>query len=67
MDTAGQNKGFHWIQKDRGSESYEIPTRQGNYEIFPRDGELPQPVQCNQSTPCTPQCTHTPGCRLQTK
>ena len=44
------------------------PTRQGNYEIFPRDGELPQQVQCTQCTPCcTPQCTHTSGSRLQTK
>ena len=40
-----------------------VPTRQGNYEIFPRDGKLPQQVQCTQFTPrCTPQCTHTPGC-----
>ena len=45
-----------------------FPTRQGNYEIFPRDSELPQLVQITQCTPlCTPQCTHTPGCRLQTK
>ena len=66
VDTAGQNKGFHWIK--RRFESYGIPTGQGNYEIFPRDGELPQPVQCTQCTPCcTPQFTHTPGCRLQTK
>ena len=34
-------------------------------EIFPRDDQLPQQVQCTQCTPCsTPQCTHTSGCGL---
>ena len=37
-------------------------------EIFPRDGELPQLVQCTKCTPhCTSQCTHASGSRLQTK
>ena len=46
----------------------EFPPDKETYEIFPRDGELPQQVQCIQCTPhCTPQCTHTPGSRLQTK
>ena len=40
----------------------EFPLRQGNYEIFPRDDQLPQQVQCTQCTPhSTPQCTHTSG------
>ena len=42
-----------------------IPTGQENYEIFPRDDQLPQQVQCTQCTPhSTPQCTHTSGCGL---
>ena len=42
-----------------------VPTGQGNYEIFPRDDQLPQQVQCTWCTPhSTPQCTHTSGCRL---
>ena len=28
------------------TQSYGIPARQGNYEIFPRDDQLPQQVQC---------------------
>ena len=48
--------------------SHGVPTRQGNNEIFPRDGELLQQVQCTMCTPlCTTQCTHTSGCRLQIK
>ena len=63
-----KTRDFIGSKEDRGSESYGIPTGQGNYEIFPRDGELPQQVQCTQCTPCcTPQGTHTPGHRLQTK
>ena len=49
-------------KKIKGIESYGIPTGQGNYEIFPRDDQLPQQVQCTQCTPCSiPQCTHTSG------
>ena len=34
---------------------------------FPRDGELPQQIQCIMCTPqCTPLCTHPSGQRLQT-
>ena len=56
---------FTRSKEDSGSQSYGVPTRQGNYEIFPRDDQLPQQVQCTQCTPCsTPQCTHTSGCRL---
>ena len=40
-------------QEDQGTQSYRIPTRQGNYEIFPRDDQLPQQVQCTQCTPCS--------------
>ena len=40
-------------KEDRGTQSYGIPTSQGNYEIFPRDGQLPQQVQCIQCTPCS--------------
>ena len=46
----------------------EFPLDKKNNGIFPRDGELPQLVQCTQCTPlCTPQCTHTSDCQLQTK
>ena len=49
-------------KEDQGTESYGVPTRQGNYEIFPRDDQLPQQVQCTQCTPhSTPQCTNTSG------
>ena len=42
-----------------------VPTRQGNYEIFPRNDQLAQQIFCAQCTPCcTPQCTHTSGNRL---
>ena len=55
----------HGSKEDSGTQSYGVPTRQGNYEIFPRDDQLPQQVQCTQCTPCsTPQCTHTSGYRL---
>ena len=66
MATAGQNMVFHQIQnKDQDIESYGVPIVQGNYEIFPRDDQLPQQVQCTQCTPHnTPQCTHTSGCGL---
>ena len=61
-----------WIvtrsKENSGTQSYGDPTRQRNYEIFPRDDQLPQQVQCTQCTLCsTPQCTHTSGCRLQTR
>ena len=56
---------FTRFKEDSGTQSYGVPTRQGNYEIFPRDDQLPQQVQCTQCTPhSTPQCTHTSGCRL---
>ena len=43
-----------------------------NHVEFPLDKETMRSflemVKCTQCTPCsTPQCTHTPGCRLQTK
>ena len=58
---------FTTSKEDSGTQSYGIPTRQGNYEIFPRDDQLPQQVQCTQCTPhSTPQCTHTSGCGIQT-
>ena len=44
MATTGQNMEFHQIQEDSGTQSYGVPTRQGNYEIFPRDDQLPQQV-----------------------
>ena len=56
---------FTRSKEDSGSQSYGVPTRQGNYEIFPRDDQLPQQVQCTQCTPpSTPQYTHTSGYRL---
>ena len=62
MATAGQNMEIHLIQEDQDTELYGVPTRQENYEIFPRDDQLPQQVQCTQCTPhSTPQCTHTSG------
>ena len=60
MATAGQSTVFHQIQEDWGTQSYGIPTGQGNCEIFPRNDQLPQQVQCTQCTPCsTPRYTHT--------
>ena len=48
------HKNSHWIRK---------------YEIFPRDDQLPQQVQCTQCTPCsTLLCTHTSShglCQIQ--
>ena len=54
MVTAGQSTEFHGSKEDCSSPSYGVPTGQGNNEIFPRDGELPQHVQCYV---CTPLCT----------
>ena len=55
-------------KKIQALDSCGIPTRQGNYEIFPRHDQLPQQILCTQCTPrCTPQCTHTSGHRLQAK
>ena len=52
-------------KEDSDTQSYGVPSGQGNYEIFPWDDQLPQQVQCTQCTPCsTSHCTHTPGCRL---
>ena len=41
-------------QENSGTESYGVPIRQGNYEIFPGNDQLPQQVLCTQ---CTPHCT----------
>ena len=50
------------------AESYGVFTRQGNYEIFPGNDQLPQQVLCTQCTPhCTPQCTHTSDHTLQAR
>ena len=38
MDTAGQTRDFTGSKEDTGSESCGVPTRQGNYAIFSRDG-----------------------------
>ena len=55
-------------KEDSGTESYGVPTGPGNYEIFPRNDQLPQQILCTQCTPCcTPQCTHTSGHRLQAR
>ena len=51
-------------KENSGTESYGVPTRQGNYEIFPRYDQLPQQVLYTQ---CTSQCTHTSGHRLQAR
>ena len=59
---------FTRSKEDTGTETYGIPTRQGNHKIFPRYDQLPQKVLCTQCTPCcTPQYTHTPGYRLQVR
>ena len=44
---------FTRSKEDQGTQSHGIPTGQGNYEIFPRDDQLPQQVQCTQCTPCS--------------
>ena len=49
-------------KENSGTELYGVPTGQGNYDIFPRNDQLPQHVQCTPH--CTPQCTHTSGHRL---
>ena len=52
-------------KENSGTQSYGVPTGQGNYEIFHRNDQLPQQVLCTQCTPCsTPQYTHTSGHRL---
>ena len=56
---------FTRSKEDSSTQSCGVPTRQGNYEIFPGDDQLPQQVQCTQCTPhSTPQCTHTSGSGL---
>ena len=63
-----ETRDFTRSKEDQGTQSHGISTGQGNHEIFPRDGQLPQHVQCTQCTPhSTPQCTHTSGHGLQTK
>ena len=60
-----KTQNFTRSKEDSGTQSYGVPTGQGNYEIFPRDDQLPKQVQCTQCTPrSTPQCTHTLDCRL---
>ena len=55
-------------KENSGTDSYGVPTGQGNYEIFPRYDQLPQQIFCTQCTPCCiHQCTHTPGHRLQAR
>ena len=55
-------------KENSGTETYGVPTGQGNYKIFPQNDQLPQQILCTQCTPrCTPQCTHTPGHRLQAR
>ena len=55
-------------KENSGTESYGVPTGQGNYEIFHGYDQLPQQILCTQCTPhCTPQCTHTSGHRLQAR
>ena len=49
-------------KEDSGTQSYGVPTGQGNYEILPRDDQLPQQVQCTPHS--IPQCTHTSGCGI---
>ena len=44
----------HGISPDSGTNSNEVPTEQGNYEIFPRHNQIPQQILC---TLCTPYCT----------
>ena len=44
MATAGQNRNFTRSKEDSGTQSYGVPTGQGNYEIFPGDDQLPQQV-----------------------
>ena len=44
---------FTRSQENSGTEPYGVPTRQGNYEIFPRDDQLPHQVLCTQCTPCS--------------
>ena len=55
-------------KENSGTNSYGVPTGQGNYEIFPRYDQLPQQILCTQCTPhCTSQRTHTSGHRLQAR
>ena len=42
MAIAGQNMELHQIPRNSGTDSYGVPTGQGNYEIFPRYDQLPQ-------------------------
>ena len=63
-------KAWHFTRskEDTGTETYGVPTRQGNHEIFPRYDQLLEQVLCTQCTSCcTPQHTHTSGYRLQAR
>ena len=42
MATAGQSMGFTISKEDTGTETYGVPTGQGNHEISPRYDQLPQ-------------------------
>ena len=42
-------------KENSGTQSYGVPTGQGNYEIFSGNDQLPQQILCTQ---CTPHCTH---------
>ena len=69
MVTFGQStQHFTRSKEDTGTETYGVPTRQGNHEIFPRYDQLLEQVLYTQHTSCsTPQHTHTSGYRLQAR
>ena len=51
MATAGQNMDLTRSKENSVTDSHGVPTGQGNYEIFPRNDQLPQQVLCTQCTP----------------
>ena len=53
-----KTQNFTRSKENSGTQSYGVPTRQGNYEIFPRDDQLPQQVQCTQCTALHSALTH---------
>ena len=42
MATVVKAQDFTISKEDTGTETYGVPARQGNYEIFPRYDQLPQ-------------------------
>ena len=44
---------FTRSEEDTGTETYGVPTRQGNHEIFPRYDQLLEQVLCTQHTSCS--------------